>query len=324
MYSSHVTGNKCLRRYRRFRNENPLSRRGRGVKLAGNDVSLLLKHLAPPLFLRIITLMSRRPIILSVAFKRPFSTYTYSGVEMSEKHFAYGVIGDVCRLIEHDLKATPLLVTTASKTDDIMDLVRLADGIIISGGNSNVNPKLYGQKPLHARQFFDDERDSVERALLQAALQQKIPSLMICRGMQLLNVHFGGTLQQELPQTPIDHNCSLPTKASDEIYNHALLVEPSSHLAQWLKPDGKPVEINSIHEQGIDRLADNLAIEARAPDGTIEAVRCIKSPHFVYGVQWHPDYNPALPASKAVLDAFMVEVHKTRRRGFLRRFLAGR
>lgn len=288
---------------------------------------MCLKHLARRAFLRIITIMPHRPVILSVAFKRPFSTYTYAGVEMSEKHAVYGIISDVCTLIARDLDATPLLVTTASDVKDIMDVMRLADGIIISGGNSNVNPMLYGQQPLHARQFFDDERDMIERALLEAALQQRIPSLMICRGMQLLNVHFGGTLNQELPMKPIDHNCSSPSQANDKALTctHGLVVEPSSLLAQWIKQDGQgQVQVNSIHEQAIDKLADNLIVEARAPDGTIEAVRCGKSPHFVYGVQWHPDYNPALPASKAVLDAFMREVHKTKSKGFMRRFLSGR
>lgn len=271
--------------------------------------------------------MTRRPVILSVAFKRPFSTYTHMGVQMSDNHTSYGIIGDVCHLIVNELKATPLLVSTASAADDIIPLARLADGIIISGGNSNVNPHLYGQKPAHDRQFFDDERDQVERALLEAALRHKIPALMICRGMQLLNVHFGGTLKQEIHASDIDHNCSLTAKDRDasDRHTHEIIVDPASHLSRWM--NGKIYQnprVNSVHEQAIDRLANDFVVEARAPDGTIEAIRHTQTTQFVYGVQWHPDYNPELPASRAVLDAFMDDVRKAKRGAWMNRFLSGR
>ena len=152
-------------------------------------------------------------------------------------------------------------------------------GVVLSGGN-DLNPARYGQ-PTHEKTVeIDDERDAMELQILQQALALRLPVLCICRGMQLLNVHFGGTLHQDIP----DH--AVVTRKNPGKVVHEVGIAPGSKLREIFEQSG--VGVNSRHHQAVDSLGIGLNISAIAMDGTIEGIELEGAP-FVVGVQWHPE-----------------------------------
>ena len=154
-------------------------------------------------------------------------------------------------------------------------------GLLLMGG-TDVNPKLYGETARPEVDQPDDERDEVEWRLLDEALRMDLPVLAICRGMQLLNVHGGGTLIQHLGLPK--HDTEFEDKGT---VAHQVVAEPQSQLAQIASSTRLPV--NSRHHQAVRQAGQGLQISARdSEDGTIEALeRSDRS--FVLAVQWHPE-----------------------------------
>jgi putative glutamine amidotransferase len=152
---------------------------------------------------------------------------------------------------------------------------------LLSGGG-DVDPAVYGEKTSSLCGGVDRERDRAELALVRAGLEASLPVLGICRGLQLLNVALGGSLQQHiLGVTDIPHLTFSPRHH----LAHQVRLEPGSQLAAVM--GGDCVEVNSIHHQAIERLAPVLRPVGYAPDGLIEAVEWPGRP--VLGVQWHPE-----------------------------------
>lgn len=166
------------------------------------------------------------------------------------------------------------------------------DGLVLQGG-SDVSPRSYGQEPLRPEWAGDYVRDQHELALLKAFLAQGKPVLGVCRGLQLLNVAYGGTLIQDIAT-------QVPTALNHrdwEIYDqnhHRVTFERHSWLADWYDGrDGAPeAKVNTVHHQSIDRLGQGLIVEARSEkDGLIEAFRTADEGEWVYAVQWHPEFH---------------------------------
>lgn len=163
------------------------------------------------------------------------------------------------------------------------------DGLLLQGGN-DVAPESYGQTPLKPEWCGDRVRDRYEMELIQAFIDAGKPVFGICRGLQVLNVHFGGTLLQDIATQRPGSRCHVDRQAYDQLH-HEVIFEPGSRLAQ-LYPERRGARVNSIHHQGIDRLADGFRVEARCPeDGTIEAIRRTDG-RWVAAVQWHPEFHP--------------------------------
>jgi len=167
---------------------------------------------------------------------------------------------------------------------------RELDGLVLQGGN-DVAPSCYGENPLKPDWAGDRVRDRYEMELVNAFVEAGKPVFGICRGLQLINVNFGGTLYQDIATQRPDA-LAHRNPAHYERNLHALRIEPGTRLAA-LYGDGPPSGlINSIHHQGIKELAPSFVVEARCPDdGIIEAIRH-QGPTYVAAVQWHPEFHP--------------------------------
>jgi putative glutamine amidotransferase len=190
------------------------------------------------------------------------------------------------------------------------------DGLLFTGSPSNVAVEHYQGDPDRDDSPQDPGRDAVTLPLIRAALARDIPLFAICRGFQELNVAMGGTLHTRLHEQPGKSDHRGPDGSYDAIYQpaHKLHLEKSGEFAKILQTG--EIMINSVHWQGIDRLADGLAVEGRAPDGVVEAVRVIGK-RFAMGVQWHPEYRCVdNPDSMRLFGAFgaAVRAYATERR----------
>ena len=176
------------------------------------------------------------------------------------------------------------------------------DGLILGGGG-DIHPKFFGEE-INGSKDIDVARDEAEFKLIKAYEKAGKPILGICRGLQVLNVYFGGSICQHLDSTQ-SHS------AADGSYPaHAVITEGSSVLSALY---GEAFFVNSSHHQGISRLGEGIRITARSEDGVIEAVRHTKLP--IWGVQWHPErmcFGFARPdtVDGAKLIAFFLEACK--------------
>ncbi|NKC30469.1 gamma-glutamyl-gamma-aminobutyrate hydrolase family protein [Falsiroseomonas selenitidurans] len=209
--------------------------------------------------------------------------------------------------------AVPVLLPAAGEAL-VPDILPRLDGLLLTGSRSNVHPDFY-DGPAHAEGTPEDvQRDSTTLPLIRAAVAEGLPVLAICRGFQELNVALGGSLDQRIQDLPgrIDHSTpsdqKLPGVRTGKA--HAVRIAPDGQLARlWaaagLRVAPEAVPVNSLHNQGICRLAPRLVAEAWAPDGTVEAVRLAEAPGFCCGVQWHPEYDWEQDArSRAIFEAF--------------------
>ena len=180
----------------------------------------------------------------------------------------------------------PLLIPPLAEAGP--ETVEALDGVIFSGG-SDIDPTLYGCEPHTETKIIRPERDEGEQHLMSCALDLDLPLLAICRGMELLNITRGGTLEQHLP----DRTQEVAHKAGTGAYStHEVEIKPDSRLGEIL---GSSIEVQSHHHQAPDTLGDGLNEVAWAPDDTIEGIE-MPSKRFVIGVIWHPeeDSDPSL------------------------------
>ena len=203
--------------------------------------------------------------------------------------------------------ALPVLIPAIGDLLDPDDLLGRLDGLMVTGSPSNVEPAHYGGPPARLDNEADPARDATTLPLIRQALALGVPILCICRGLQELNVTLGGTLHQHVQELPgrFDHR-SDKTKPMRERYGlaHPIRLTPGGRL-QALLDGAERIEVNSLHGQGIDRLAERLVVEAVAEDGTIEAVSVRDAPGFALGVQWHPEWHALEnPWSRRLFQAF--------------------
>ncbi len=172
------------------------------------------------------------------------------------------------------------------------------DGLLLSGSPSNVEPARYGAAEDETPGLHDPARNATTLPLIREALRRDMPLLAICRGIQELNVALGGSLHQRVHCVPgrLDHRGGPGPHSRAYAPKHEAALP--GDLARLL--GHQQIRVNSIHGQAIDRLADGLAAEAVAPDGTIEAVR-VPGNAFAFGVQWHPEWEYASDTSSVTL-----------------------
>jgi putative glutamine amidotransferase len=174
----------------------------------------------------------------------------------------------------------------------VRNYVKALDALVLQGG-ADVSPTSYGQQPLRPEWAGDIVRDRYEMDLLEGFLTQGKPVLGICRGAQLINVAFGGTLLQDIATQLAGARPHVDRDLYDQLH-HEVRFEPGSRMGE-IYAGNEGGHVTSIHHQAVDRLGSDLKVEARcADDGLVEAIRAQGSA-FVAGVQWHPEFHAARP-----------------------------
>jgi putative glutamine amidotransferase len=218
----------------------------------------------------------------------PADTYEKSG-------FLFHSVGDkYVRAVAEVTKCLPVMIPSLGKIMDLEALLDNLDGVLMTGAPSNVHPPHYGEEASMDHEPYDHDRDSTSLDLIARVIEKGMPLFCICRGFQELNVALGGTLETELQRGSgrLDHR-SRHSEELDVKYGpaHPVAIAPGGELARIL---GKTeTMVNTVHRQGIKKLAPALALEAQAPDGVVEAASVKGAASFALGTQWHPEYKAA-------------------------------
>jgi len=218
----------------------------------------------------------------------------------------HGVAENFLRPLYEYLGFQPLIVP-ATPTRDFSHLLDMCDGVLLTGAVSNIAPEHYGAENEDPDQRFDPARDALTLPFIRAVVDAGIPLLGICRGMQELNVAFGGSLVQRLHMLPnvIEHRGWVKFQTPEERrahIAHGMKVEAGGLLERILP--AMEFMVNSLHGQGVGRVGKGLRIEAKAPDDTVEAIS-VEGAAFALGVLWHPEWNyDDNPTSLAIFDNF--------------------
>lgn len=218
----------------------------------------------------------------------------------------YLVLGEkYARAVKVGSSAQPVLFPLAD-TDQIPHLLETVDGVMLTGSSSNVHPSHFEEDVADTSLPLDPVRDALTLALVKACVNQQVPLLGVCRGFQEINVAMGGSLHQRVHALPdhMDHRES-EAESLDVQYGpgHLVSLAQGSVFEQWA--GGLEATVNSLHGQGVARLAEGLQALARAPDGLIEAFGVQDAGVFAYAVQWHPEWRFAEnPFYSAIFKAF--------------------
>lgn len=206
----------------------------------------------------------------------------------------------------------PMMVP-GGRPDEMLAALDVIDGVLLTGSPSNVHPSHFDE-PVHDEELpLDPVRDAWTLPLIRAALERGLPLLAICRGLQEVNVALGGSLHQAVQDQPghMDHRSdeSLPVEQEYGL-SHAIHIQPGGLLDRVLEGlpegvrDGMQVKVNSLHGQGVKRLAEGLRLEALAPDGVVEAFSHPEA-GFNLCLQWHPEWLAhENPVSQRIFEAF--------------------
>jgi putative glutamine amidotransferase len=228
-----------------------------------------------------------------MASKRPVIGIPADRRLLGKNHQPYHLAGE--KYVTAVLDAAgglPLLVPAIGRELQLEELLETLDGLLFMGSPSNVEPRHYRGDPSEPGTLHDPHRDETTLPLIPRAVAAGIPVLGICRGFQEMNVAFGGTLWQKLHEVPghLDHRDDeqLPIEQQYELV-HDVILEPGGELRRLAGTDR--IRVNSLHNQGVRELGQGLAVEARAPDGVVEAFRVERAAQFALAVQWHPEWR---------------------------------
>jgi putative glutamine amidotransferase len=230
-----------------------------------------------------------------------------------EDRFATQLVGERnLRAVADVAGALPLMFAATPDITDVGALLDAVDGIVLTGARANVHPARFGTEPDSRHEPFDLHRDDLALTLSEACVARGIPLFGICRGLQEMNVAFGGSLHPEIRELPGRINHRMPRLETGEIHPDTTVVFADRHDVR-LTPDGvfarllgcETIRVNSLHGQGILEPGKRVIVEGVAEDGTIEAIRIADAPGFALGVQWHAEYDPQHnPINRALFQAF--------------------
>jgi putative glutamine amidotransferase len=230
-----------------------------------------------------------------------------------EDRFATQLVGERnLRAVAEVSGALPLMFAGSPDITDIGALLDAVDGVVLTGARANVHPTRFRTEPDPRHEPYDLLRDDLALALSEACVDRGIPLFGICRGLQEMNVAFGGSLHPEIRELPGRMNHRMPRLETGEIHPDPEVVFADRHDVS-LVPGGafarlfgcETIRVNSLHGQGILEPGRRVVVEGVAEDGTIEAIRIADAPGFALGVQWHAEYDPQQnPINRALFQAF--------------------
>jgi putative glutamine amidotransferase len=204
------------------------------------------------------------------------------------------------------MNASLLVIPSLPDFVDVPRLASMLDGCLLTGSPSNVTAKRYGLDDPTAQGPFDEERDEVVFRMVHAMIGAGKPVFGICRGLQEINVTLGGTLRLDLrggAKVDLHHAPADADQDQTFGYEHEVSLTPGGILASALSKDR--IAVNSVHYQGIDRIAQDLKVEATAADGLVEACSAQIGCSTILAVQWHPEWRTASNAqSRAIFEVF--------------------
>ncbi|MDB5961551.1 MAG: gamma-glutamyl-gamma-aminobutyrate hydrolase [Massilia sp.] len=223
----------------------------------------------------------RRPIVLIPACSCDVGSHANHVVQ--RKYVDAVVIGADC---------VPMILPALGEATDLETVLGMCDGIMLTGAASNVHPSHYAEDVRDPSLPQDPLRDATTLPLIRAALRRGIPIFSICRGFQEMNVALGGSLHQAVQEVEghFDHREN-EAHELDAQYGpaHPVALEPLGLMERIL--GAGDIQVNSLHGQGVNKLAPGLAIEARAPDGLVEAFSVPGAAAFALALQWHPEWH---------------------------------
>jgi putative glutamine amidotransferase len=230
-----------------------------------------------------------------------------------ENRFATQMVGERnLRAVAEVAGALPLMFAASPEITDIGALLDTVDGVVLTGARANVHPTRFRKQADPRHEPYDVERDDLALALSEVCVARGIPLFGICRGLQEMNVAFGGSLHPEIRELPGRMNHRMPRLETGEIHpdpnvvfadRHEVTLVPGGAFAQILGCD--KIRVNSLHGQGILEPGERVVVEGTAEDGTIEAIRIADAPGFALGVQWHAEHDPQRnPINRALFEAF--------------------
>jgi len=209
----------------------------------------------------------------------------------------YAVRQNYCATIDRAGGLPMLLPHASDRADAYLDAI---DGLIVTGGNFDVDPALFGDSERHATVKLKSGRTNFELALTRAALERDMPVLGICGGQQLLHVVLGGTLIQHIPDEVMGALTHEQTNPRTEA-GHSVRIERDTLLYSIVNTD--EMDVNSAHHQAAKNTPKGVVINAFAPDGVIEGIEA-PDYRFCLGVQWHPEYEISAGDTK-IFQAFV-------------------
>ena len=223
-----------------------------------------------------------------------------------EQAAPFFVLGEKYASAIHQVsKAMPITAPLASALD-IEALLAWVDGVMLTGSPANVHARHYGREVADPELPLDEKRDALTLPLVKACIENGVPLLGVCRGLQEINVALGGSLHQGVQNQPgyLDHREDKSRPFAEQYDTaHVVRLKEGSRLRAWAGTSS--AWVNSLHGQGIDALAPGLTAVAHAEDGLIEAVEFEQAKSFALAVQWHPEWRPLEnPFYASIFEAF--------------------
>ena len=220
-------------------------------------------------------------------------------------HYFHCVGEKYLNAIVEGADCVPVVIPALGAGERLDALISQLDGILLPGSPSNIEPHHYGE-PVEPGTLHDPHRDATTLPLIPKIVAQGVPLLAICRGFQEMNVAYGGSLWPKLHEVPglNDHR----ENESDPLNvqygpSHPVALVPGGMLHSIAGTD--TIQVNSLHWQGVRQLALALVVEAKSPDGVVEAFTVRDARTFAVGVQWHPEWQAMKnPFSVALFAAF--------------------
>ena len=255
--------------------------------------------------------------------KRPVVGVIGNAHRLENRFNVQGVGERSLRAVAEVADALPLMFASAADITDLGGLLDVVDGVMLTGARANVHPSRFRTEPHAKHEPYDESRDALALALVEVCVARGIPLFGVCRGLQEMNVAYGGTLHPEIRELPGRINHRMPRLPTGEIHPDPAVVFADRHDVKLVSGGvfatllgRETIRVNSLHGQGILEPGGRIVVEGVAEDGTIEAIRIAEAPGFALGVQWHAEHDPQHNAvNRALFQAFGQALKARKRTG---------